>query len=459
MNEVLLYLLKVSLALGIGLGLFRGFLSGLTFFSWNRAVLLLILTIALILPAIDFSLFTIESAGVGEFVLPVFEVGQNTVQIQDSGYSWLDWVFYVYLLGVVVMAARMILGLLTAQKQIGEAKLTQFDKNWVAIHPDFSPASFFSYILMPHVDLKDPKQRQILAHESMHVRLLHSWDLLLVNAAKILLWFNPMIYAFESSLREVHEYQADQGVTHQVSRKEYATLLLHLVTARPSWQFMNNFNQFQTKKRILMLTKTNSTPHQKARFLALIPAVALLVSVFSCEITPEEEMDGPTMVEKTASMSPANLMARVNDLGKDGKQIFDVVENQPNPEGGLEGWNLYLSKNLRYPEEARRMGIEGTVIVVFTINSDGSISNPEILRGIGGGADEEALRVVSEAPNWTPGYQKGIAVNCRMRLPIRFKLGTGNPVSIETNSTTQFGEVIEVPINSVKPQVTVVGYN
>lgn len=82
MNEVLLYLLKVSLALGIGLGLFRGILSGLTFFSWNRAVLLLILAVAFVLPAIKFSFFSIQSAGFGEFVLPVFEVGQNTLQIQ-----------------------------------------------------------------------------------------------------------------------------------------------------------------------------------------------------------------------------------------------------------------------------------------------------------------------------------------------------------------------------------------
>ena len=433
MNEVLLYLLKVSLALGIGLGLFRGFLSGLTFFSWNRAVLLLLLTAALILPAIDFSFFTIQSAGIGEFVLPVFEVGQNTVQIQDEGFTWQEWVLFVYLLGVVVLAARMILGFITAQRQIGKAKLTQFDKNWVAVHPDFSPASFFSYILMPDFDLNDPQQRQILTHESMHVRLLHSWDLLLVNAAKILLWFNPLIYAFESSLREVHEYQADQGVTHQVSRKEYATLLLHLVTSRPSWQFMNNFNQFQTKKRILMLTKTNSTPHQKARFLALIPAVALLVTVFSCEITPVEEIEGPTMVEKSQVLGPSNLAARITE-GAD--EVFDITEVQPEPPGGLEGWNKYLAYNLRYPEQARKMGVEGTVIVVFVINADGSIRDPEILRGIGAGADEEAIRVVMESAEWTPAYQRGKAVASRMRLPIRFKLaGSGNsPTSPELSS-------------------------
>lgn len=103
-------------------------------------------------------------------------------------------------------------------------------------------------------------------------------------------------------------------------------------------------------------------------------------------------------------------------------EIFDVVENQPTPPGGMSGWNEYLSKNLKYPTQARRMGIEGTVIVVFVINTDGSIQDVEVLRGIGGGCDEEAVKVVQNAPKWEPGKQRGRPVRTRMRLPIRFKL-------------------------------------
>lgn len=103
-------------------------------------------------------------------------------------------------------------------------------------------------------------------------------------------------------------------------------------------------------------------------------------------------------------------------------EIFDVVETMPSPPGGMEGWNEYLSKNLKYPTQARRMGIEGTVYVVFVVNTDGSIQDVEILRGIGGGADEEAVRVVRNAPKWEPGKQRGRPVRVKMRLPIRFKL-------------------------------------
>ncbi|MHA7130763.1 energy transducer TonB [Algoriphagus namhaensis] len=103
-------------------------------------------------------------------------------------------------------------------------------------------------------------------------------------------------------------------------------------------------------------------------------------------------------------------------------EIFDVVETQPNPPGGMSGWNEYLRKNLKYPTQARRMGIEGTVIVVFVVNVDGSIQDVDVLRGIGGGCDDEAIRVVENAPKWEPGKQRGKPVRTRMRLPIRFKL-------------------------------------
>lgn len=68
------------------------------------------------------------------------------------------------------------------------------------------------------------------------------------------------------------------------------------------------------------------------------------------------------------------------------------------------------------------MGIEGTVIVVFLVNTDGSIQDVEVLRGIGGGCDEEAVKVVQNAPKWEPGKQRGRPVRTRMRLPIRFRL-------------------------------------
>jgi TonB family protein len=182
-----------------------------------------------------------------------------------------------------------------------------------------------------------------------------------------------------------------------------------------------------------MMSKPKSENREKSKFLFALPLVALLFFVFSCEITPEPEIEGPTqMGEKATQIGPSSITARIKSTGRDGQEIFDVVETQPNPPGGMAGWNQYLATNLNYPAEARSMGIEGTVIVVFVVNSDGSISDVEILRGIGGGADEEAIRVIENAPNWEPGKQRDRVINTRMRLPIRFKLGgEDKPVSMK----------------------------
>ncbi|MDP3470694.1 MAG: M56 family metallopeptidase, partial [Algoriphagus sp.] len=282
MNALLIYLVEVSICLGISLVIYRVLLSGLTFFSWNRSILLGLLILSGFIPLLRLEFFDLGPE-ITEMTLPVFQVGDQVAEVGSRWFSWSQLLIGVYLVGVVFTAARLIFGFMVSQRQIGNAKKIYYNKHYIAIHPEFVPASFFDYILMPDFDPENTEQKQIILHESMHVRLRHSWDLLLVNFAKVFFWFNPLIYLFENSLREVHEYQADQGVTFSYGPKEYATLLLKLITAKPGWQFMNNFNQFQTKKRIIMLGKSQSAHWQKLRFLTLIPVIGLLVLVFSCE--------------------------------------------------------------------------------------------------------------------------------------------------------------------------------
>lgn len=444
MNQLFTYLIEASICLAICLLFYRMVLSELTFFKLNRAVLIGMLLISAIFPLLSYPLVQVSQASL-DFTLPEFIVGQATVQ-ESPTFSWLEIGGIIYGVGVMVMTVHLIFGFVMSQRLIGQSKLFKHQDLWIAVHPKFIPASFFEYILLPNFDPNRPEIKQIILHESMHVRLLHSWDLLLIQFAKIIFWFNPLVYQFEKSLREVHEYQADQGVTGTYSKKEYSGLLLQLITKGQGWHFMNNFNQFQTKKRIIMMSKSQSANRDKGRFFLAIPMIALLFLVFSCEITPEPEIEGPTQMgeKKSPTIGGSSLNARINNVGKDGKEIFDVVENQPNPPGGMAGWNQYLGQNLQYPAQARRMGIEGTVIVVFTVNSDGSISDTEILRGIGGGADEEAIRVVQSSPNWEAGQQRGRVINTRMRLPIRFKLGSNSKTSVENS----FPELIDIPIKN-----------
>jgi tonB family C-terminal domain len=103
-------------------------------------------------------------------------------------------------------------------------------------------------------------------------------------------------------------------------------------------------------------------------------------------------------------------------------KVYEIVEDMPTFPGGITELMNYLSKNTHYPASTKRDGIQGRVVVSFIVEPDGSISNAKLVRSIDANLDQEALRVVSEMPNWTPGKQGGNAVRVRYSLPIAFKL-------------------------------------
>ena len=104
------------------------------------------------------------------------------------------------------------------------------------------------------------------------------------------------------------------------------------------------------------------------------------------------------------------------------QEIFQIVEEMPSYPGGEKALLEYVAKNIKYPQIARETGIQGRVFVGFVVEPDGSVSNVKILRGIGGGCDEEAMRVIKSLPKWKPGKQRGKAVRVSYQIPVVFKL-------------------------------------
>jgi protein TonB len=111
-----------------------------------------------------------------------------------------------------------------------------------------------------------------------------------------------------------------------------------------------------------------------------------------------------------------------DDLGLGQQEIFTIVEQMPEFQGGEEKLREFLSKNIKYPAMARENGISGTVYITFVVEGDGKITDVKSLRGLGGGLTEEALRVVKMMPNWTSGKQNGKPVRVQFTLPVKFTL-------------------------------------
>lgn len=128
-------------------------------------------------------------------------------------------------------------------------------------------------------------------------------------------------------------------------------------------------------------------------------------------------------IEMTEGTQPPEIVIPSIEIPpEDPDEPFNSVEEPAAPQGGLEAFYQYVSKNLKYPPQARRMQVEGRIFVEFIVNRNGSLTDVKAIKGIGAGCDEEAVRVVGGAPQWNPGKQRGKPVRQRMVLPIYFRL-------------------------------------
>jgi protein TonB len=140
---------------------------------------------------------------------------------------------------------------------------------------------------------------------------------------------------------------------------------------------------------------------------------------------PQDELKETNVGKKTQEGSGDVFDLPIEGDGvivEDVQQVYTFVEQMPTFPGGDDELFKYLSKNIKYPAMARESGVQGTVFVTFVVESDGKITDAQVLRGVGSGLDQEALRVVKAMPAWKSGKQNGRSVRVQCNLPIKFTL-------------------------------------
>jgi protein TonB len=137
----------------------------------------------------------------------------------------------------------------------------------------------------------------------------------------------------------------------------------------------------------------------------------------------EEEIEVDLDVEITEETVIADIIVDEAPEEEVADEVFTIVEDAAMPPGGYSAFYKFIGDKMKYPSQARRMGIEGKVYVQFVVDKDGSITEVQAVKGIGAGCDEEAVRVLRSAPKWSPPKQRGKPVKQRIILPITFKLG------------------------------------
>ncbi|HNS18657.1 MAG TPA: energy transducer TonB [Bacteroidales bacterium] len=138
------------------------------------------------------------------------------------------------------------------------------------------------------------------------------------------------------------------------------------------------------------------------------------------DIMIDAESDENTQMEEYVAPPPSAVEADEEEIEE--AEIFTVVEESPSFPGGEEARIRFLQENIEYPQMARESGIQGTVYMTFVVEPSGSVSAVRVLRGIGGGCDEEAIRVIQKMPRWNPGKQRGKPVRVQFTMPIKFTL-------------------------------------
>jgi TonB family protein len=351
---------------------------------------------------------------------------------------------------------------------------------------DVPTFSFFHLVLIGHAkSLSESEKQQIINHESVHSQQLHSIDILLTTFLQIVFWFNPFIVFYKKIFVQLHEFEADARAVENSDVNKYCSLLARVALQSVHFPIASHFNQSLTLKRINMIrTIKKSIRPWKFGVLALVTALSFFIISCHDQIADDiskstisqtsdyppvvkADMDAymkdhkdakltymegiPDEIDRLAkSLQGQNFVINSYDISSGGivkkglllsnvtqfaeqlqteDKIFMVVEQQPEFIGGYDAMRNFIRANMHYPEDAKSAGKTGTVYVSMVINTDGSVTDTKVLRGIYPSLDAESARVISIMPKWKPGMQNGKAVKCRFNLPVRWENSPATDVS------------------------------
>jgi TonB family protein len=383
---------------------------------------------------------------------------------------------------IFVLRFRKLLLLIypTLKQRDKKVQLGQFTN--VKIISSSQTFSFFNYLFWDSSQqLTSAEEKQILEHELAHINGWHSYDLIFIELQKILFWFNPLIYLYEKELRNQHEFIADRKAKTISNTEDYISLMVSSLFKSLQLNFTHSFHNQQIKQRIKMMnTKKTSWIKGNVKTVLAIALVIMVAAAVACSnaltsidkdqklsemkvnqrqnnkeiiagyIEEWEELvkkypnakvieryankpaetegisnnkDAERYVFLLKALTEANKihLVGVEQPKKDEKDIYSVVDNMASPVGGLEKMYKLIGKEIRYPKEARENGIQGKIFVQFVVNEEGKLSDIQVIKGIGDGCDEEAMRVMA-LTKWNPAEHEGKKVKQRLAMLIVFAL-------------------------------------
>jgi beta-lactamase regulating signal transducer with metallopeptidase domain len=358
MNSFIVYLLESGLCLLVFFTLYQLILKRETYYRLNRAYLLLSLLFSLIVPLLKISLTTGASSQIPGFQMEPLLVTATRDAVEASKQVGIYEILAgLYFLVVLILSLRLIFGFTRIGKLYSSGEVKDHKNYKLILHSlNYPPFSFFKNIFINRKQYTGKDLDEIVEHEIAHVRQLHSIDLAIAEILKILQWFNPMAWYFKNMVTENHEFLADEAVLNRgFSPESYQLSILTQLFGIRSIPAVHNFNQSVTQKRLKMMEKSKSTTAARLKMLIALPMAIMLFYMFACTSSPNE---------LSAQAKP--------DSDKD-SEVYYMVDQPAEPDGGVMAFRKEIATNIRYPESAAKNGVQGKVFVQFIIDEHGKI--------------------------------------------------------------------------------------
>ena len=406
MTALLLYIARSGLYLGVFYAFYLLVMRRTTFFRLNRFVLLAGSVACALLPLLRVQTAP-ETAITGLASLPAVTEAVQATGL-EAGIAWGAVLWPLYLAGALSVLGYILLSTARIHSLARKGQRTRIDGFETILLRDGHPSfTFGKTIFISPADLQE--HPAIFLHETRHVIHRHDLDLDLFLVFQTLWWWNPLVWATRKELSLLHEYEADEGVLQQgIDATQYQLLLVRKAVGEQRFSLSCGFRHVPFKNRIAMMTKPSSRGWMRLSYLALIPLLAVLA--YACN---------PTKNKKTADPAEGTVQETAAEAVP-----YQLVEQKPSfQDGDANTFAKWVNEHLTYPEAAKDVCAQGRVTLQFTVETDGSITNAKVLRGVHPTLDEEALRVVSGCPErWTPGFQNGEPVPVIVTFPVIFKL-------------------------------------
>ena len=438
MNNLLIYLVELNIALLILYAAYRLFFEKDKNFVIRRIYLLGILVLPVILPLIPTTIrMAANRLAPVSFNLEEITIYAYAPEPAASG-SFIagNILLYIYLAILFLGLARLTFQLWGIYRAIQRSERMEVDGKTVLTNAPFHASSFFGYIFMDTGAIKDHSFSHILEHEQVHRKEWHSVDRILVELFVVINWFNPVAWMYRKAVIENLEYLADSAVISRgTNPANYQLSILNQYIGSASIQ--NQFSS-QIKNRINMLNKDYKLG-SSWKLVLIVPLICVAIVAISCSDRDSDAIqDGEEVALKSAAVED---------------KIYAQVDEMPtfNGEDPVMPFRKFIAQNLVYPDLAKERSVSGKVFVKFVVRKDGAIEIPtkEEIASIEGkpigevvvvgykpldeNAPEakkediellqnEGMRVVLSSPKWEPGKVNGLAVDVMYTIPINFVL-------------------------------------